>query len=54
MKGLFFPISLSDFNFNPQNIKYIPAVKIKIFLELEKNSQFITENLEKILRKKYD
>jgi len=33
----FCPISVSDSNFNPQNIKYIPAVKIFVFLDLEQN-----------------
>jgi len=34
---LFCPISVSGSNFNPQNIQYIPAVKIFAFLELEQN-----------------
>jgi hypothetical protein len=33
----FCPISASDSNFNPQNTKCIPAVKIFVFLDLEQN-----------------
>jgi len=32
----FLPISGSDKNFNPQNTQGIPAVKILIFLDLDK------------------
>ena len=35
--ALFCPISSSCSNFNPQNIQYIPPVKIIAFLELEQN-----------------
>ena len=34
----FSPISASDKNFNPRNTKCIPAVKILIFLDLDKKS----------------
>jgi hypothetical protein len=34
---LFCPIFASGSNFNPQNIQYIPPVKILAFLELEQN-----------------
>jgi hypothetical protein len=33
----FYPISVSGLNFNPQNTKCIPVVKILAFLELEQN-----------------
>jgi hypothetical protein len=33
----FCPISVSGLNFNPQNTKCIPVVKIFAFLELEQN-----------------
>jgi hypothetical protein len=33
----FCPISVSGSNFNPQNTKCIPVVKIFAFLELEQN-----------------
>jgi len=36
----FYPISASDSNFNPRNIRYIPVVKIFAFLELEQNLTF--------------
>jgi len=35
--ALFRPISASGSNFNPQNTQCIPAVKIFVFLELERN-----------------
>jgi len=34
----FSPISASNKNFNPQNIQYIPAVKVLIFLDLDEKS----------------
>jgi|GEM_PF-1475171 len=34
----FSPISASDKNFNPRNTNCIPAVKILIFLDLDKKS----------------
>jgi hypothetical protein len=36
----FWPISASDSNFNPRNIKYIPVVEILVLLELNQNSTF--------------
>ena len=36
----FSPISASDKNGKPRNIPYIPAVKISIFLDLDKKSWF--------------
>jgi hypothetical protein len=33
----FFPISVSDLNFNRQNTKCIPVVKIFVFFDLEQN-----------------
>jgi hypothetical protein len=36
----FFPISASCSNFNPQNIQYIPLVKIIAFLDFDQNWEF--------------
>jgi hypothetical protein len=40
-KWLFSPISALGENFNPQNISYIPAVKISTRLELNENISFL-------------
>ncbi|MDY7032821.1 MAG: hypothetical protein SVY10_13050 [Thermodesulfobacteriota bacterium] len=40
-KWLFSAISASDSDFNPQNTKCIPAVKIFIFLDLAENISFM-------------
>ena len=40
-KWLFSAISVSDSDFNPRNIQYIPVVKILIFLDLAKTISFL-------------
>jgi len=45
----FCPISASGSDFNPQNIQYIPAVKIIAFLDLEQiNADFEIEHFSKV------